>query len=138
MLSVIINVHTALGSILQRIITFATNHLAGLCYMLICADTCRKDNAMTKSQTNTTQWRKRQTSLKFVRVQVQVRKEDASLVQEIARALRDPSRRETTRAALSKQITPSPAKSFKALLAYAPLDGIELDRPTDFAQSRVL
>ena len=93
---------------------------------------------MTKSQSNTTQWRKRQTSLKFVRVQVQVRKEDASLVQEIARALRDPSRRETTRAALSKQITPSPAKSFKALLASVPLYGIELDRPTDFAQSRVL
>ena len=93
---------------------------------------------MIASQSNTTQWRKRQTSLKFVRVQVQVRKEDASLVQEIPRALRDPSRRETTRAALSKQITPSPAKSFKALLASAPLDGIELDRPTNFAQSRVL
>jgi hypothetical protein len=93
---------------------------------------------MTKSQSNTMSRRKRQTELGFVKVQVQVRKEDASLLEAIACALRDPSRRETIRAALNKQITPSPTKSFKALVASAPLEGIELDRLTDFGQSRVL
>ena len=83
------------------------------------------------SQSNTTQWRKRLAALGFVRVQVQVRKEDASLVREIASALRDPSRHEATRSVLRKHITPSPAKSFKALLASAPLADIELDRSTD-------
>ena len=89
---------------------------------------------MTKSQSNTMSRCKRQTSLRLVRAEVQVRKEDASLVQEITGALCDPSRRETTRAALNKQITPSPANSLKALLASAPLKGIELDRPADFGR----
>lgn len=89
---------------------------------------------MTKSQSNTMSLCKRQTSLRLVRVEVQVRKEDASLMREIACALSDPSRRETTRSALNKQITTSPAKSFKVLLASAPLDDIELDRQTDFGR----
>ena len=93
---------------------------------------------MMTSKSNPTQWRKRQAVLSFVRVQVQVRKEDASLVQEIACALCDPSRRETTRAALNKQITPSPAKSLKALLASAPLEGIDLDLQTDFGRENDL
>jgi hypothetical protein len=59
-------------------------------------------------------------------------------VQEMACALREPSRRETTRATLNKQIIPSPAKSFKALLASAPLDGIELVRQTDFGRENDL
>lgn len=83
------------------------------------------------SQSNTTQWRKGLAALGFVRVQVQVRKKDASLVREIASVLRDPSRHEATRSVLRKHITPSPAKSFKALLASAPLADIELDRSTD-------
>jgi len=93
---------------------------------------------MTKSHSNMMSRRKRQRALGLVRVQVQVRKADASLVQEIACALRDPLRREATRAAISKQITPSPAKSFKALLASAPLDDIELDRQTDFGRENGL
>jgi hypothetical protein len=131
-------VHTSSRSIRQRIITFAKDHLAGLCHMPVWVDTCGKESAMTKSQCNTTQWRKRQTAPGFVRVQVQVCEEDASLVGAIACALRDPSRRETTRAALNKQITTSPAKSFKVLLASAPLDGIELDRQTDFGRENDL
>lgn len=89
---------------------------------------------MNASQSNTTQWRKRQAALGFVRVEVQVRKEDASLVREIASALGDPSRHDETRAILRKQITRSPSKSFKALLASAPLGDIELDRPRDFGR----
>ena len=86
---------------------------------------------MMTSQSNTTQWRKRLAALGFIRVEVKVRKEDADLVRGIASALRDPSRHEATRAVLRKHITPSPAKSFKALLASAPLADIELDRSTD-------
>lgn len=89
------------------------------------------EGVIIASQANTTQWRKRQAALGFVRVQVQVRNEDASLVREIASVLRDPSRHEATRSVLRKHITPSPAKSFKALLASAPLADIELDRSTD-------
>jgi hypothetical protein len=100
--------------------------------------TVKTEGVMMTSKSNTTQWRKRQAVLSFVRVQVQVRKEDASLLEAIACALRDPSRRETTRAALNKQITTSPAKSFKVLLASAPLEGIERDRPTDFGRENDL
>ncbi|MHC0055328.1 hypothetical protein [Phaeovulum veldkampii] len=89
---------------------------------------------MSTSQSNTTQWRKRQAALGFVRVEVQVRKEDASLVREIANALGDPARHDATRAILRQKITRSPSKSFKALLASAPLEGIELDRPSDFGR----
>lgn len=86
---------------------------------------------MMTSQSNTTQWRKLLAALGFIRVEVKVRKEDADLVRGIASALRDPSRHEATRSVLRKHITPSPAKSFKALLASAPLADIELDRSTD-------
>jgi hypothetical protein len=89
---------------------------------------------MSASQSNTTQWRKRQAALGFVRVEVQVRTDDASLVRDIASALGDPSRQDATRAILRNQITRSPSKSFKALLASAPLEGIELDRPSDFGR----
>ena len=89
---------------------------------------------MIANQSNTTQWRKRQAALGFVRVEVQVRKEDASLVREIASALGDPSRHDETRAVLRKQIVRTPSRSFKDLLASAPLEDIELDRPRDFSR----
>ena len=89
---------------------------------------------MIASQSNTTQWRKRQAALGFVRVEVQVRKEDASLVREIANALGDPSRHDETCAILRKQIVRSPSKSFKALLASAPLEDIDLDRTRDLGR----
>lgn len=89
---------------------------------------------MIASQSNTTQWRKRQAALGFVRVEVQVRKEDASLVREIASALGDPSRHDETCAALRKQIVRSPSKSFKALLASAPLEDIDLNRTRDLGR----
>jgi hypothetical protein len=94
-----------------------------------------KTEIVMMSKSNSTQWRKRQAAPGFVWVEVQVRKEDAILVQEIACALRDPSRHEATRSVLRKHITPSPAKSFKALLASAPLASIELDRSTDFGKN---
>ncbi|MCR9193066.1 MAG: hypothetical protein NXI01_10590, partial [Gammaproteobacteria bacterium] len=67
-------------------------------------------------------------------VEVKVRKEDASLVREIASALGDPARHNATRVILHKHITRSPSRSFKDLLASAPLEDIDVDRPRDFGR----
>ncbi len=70
----------------------------------------------------------------FVRVEISVRKEDAPLVRGVAAALSDPSRRADARALLRQRFS-APAKlSLKALLASAPLDGIDLDRARDFGR----
>lgn len=96
------------------------------------------EGVIIASQSNTTQRRRRQAALGLVRVEIKVRKEDAKLVREIASALRDPSRHAATRSVLRKHITSSPAKSFKVLLASAPLAGIELDRSADFGRENDL
>lgn len=85
-----------------------------------------------------TQWRKRRKRLGFVRVEVQVRKEDAGLVRDIASALGDPAREADTRAILRERIGAKCAGGLKALLAAAPLDGIELDRPRDVGRETAL
>ena len=64
----------------------------------------------------------------FVRVEVNVRKEDASLVRRVAAALSDPARQAEARRLLQQRFVAPPKVSLKALLASAPLDGIELDR----------
>lgn len=78
-----------------------------------------------------TAWRRRRQRQGFVRLEVQVRKEDAELVRAVASALGDAERREATRAMIREQIAPVPRRGFKALLAEAPLDGIDLERPRD-------
>jgi hypothetical protein len=85
-----------------------------------------------------TQWRKRRERLGFVRVEVQVRKEDAGLVRDIASALGDPAREADTRAILRERIGAKLAGGLKALLAAAPLDGVELDRPRDVGRETAL
>ena len=67
----------------------------------------------------------------FVRVEVNVRKEDASLVRRVASALSDPSRQVEARTFLQQRFGEPPKVSLKALLAAAPLDGIDLDRSAD-------
>lgn len=67
----------------------------------------------------------------FVRVEVNVRKEDASLVRRVASALSDPSRQAEARRLLQQRFVEPPKVSLKALLASAPLDGIDLDRSLD-------
>jgi hypothetical protein len=64
----------------------------------------------------------------FVRVEVSVRKEDAILVRRVASALSDPSRQAEARRLLEKRFAEPRKVSLKALLAAAPLDGIDLDR----------
>jgi hypothetical protein len=66
-----------------------------------------------------------------VRVEVQVRRQDADLVRRVAGALTDPTREAEARALLRQRFGDSPAGGLKALLAAAPLEGIDLERPRD-------
>jgi hypothetical protein len=68
----------------------------------------------------------------FVRVEVNVRKEDASLVRHVAAALSDPARQAEARTLIRQRFAEPPKVSLKALLASAPLEGIDLDRGRDF------
>jgi hypothetical protein len=70
----------------------------------------------------------------FVRIEVNVRKEDASLVRHVAAALADPARQAAARMLLRQRFAEPPRVSLKALLASAPLDGIDLDRRRDFGR----
>lgn len=89
-------------------------------------------------QSPVTQWRKRRQRQGFVRVEVQVRKEDAALVRDVAIALGDPERESETRAILREKIATPRGDGLKSLLASAPLDGIDLERPRDFGRDVAL
>ena len=65
-------------------------------------------------------------------LEVYVRKEDAPLVRGVVKALTDPSREFQTRALLRERFGASKASGFKALLASAPIEGIDLRRKRDF------
>ena len=67
----------------------------------------------------------------IVRLEVKVRKEDVPLVRRVVDALADPDRETETRALLSERFATATAHGLKALLAAAPLDGIELTRLRD-------
>ena len=65
------------------------------------------------------------------RVEVQAPVADAPLIRAVAAALTDPAQAEAVRAFLRIRFAPPPTRSLKALLAAAPLEGIELGRPRD-------
>jgi hypothetical protein len=73
-----------------------------------------------------------------VRVEVRVRKDDAALVRGVAQALSDPLREAEARALLWERFGPSKAKGFKAFLAAAPLEGIDLTRARDLGRDNAL
>jgi hypothetical protein len=70
----------------------------------------------------------------FVRVEINVSKEDATLVRHVAAALSDPARQAATRMLLRQRFVEPPAMSLKALLASAPFDGVDLDRGSDLGR----
>jgi hypothetical protein len=70
----------------------------------------------------------------FVRVEINVRKEDAGLVRRVAAALSDPARQAAARMLLRQRFAEPPGVSLKALLMAAPLDGIDLDRGQDLGR----
>jgi hypothetical protein len=70
----------------------------------------------------------------FVRIEVNVSKQDAVLVRRVASALSDPSRQAEARLLLRQRFVEPPKVSLKALLASAPLDGINLERSRDLGR----
>ncbi len=70
----------------------------------------------------------------FVRVEVNVSKDDATLVRHVAAALSDPARQDAARTLLRQRFSEPPKMSLKALLAAAPLEGIDLDRNPDLGR----
>ena len=78
--------------------------------------------------------RRRLTQHGIVRLEVHVRKEDAPLVRGLVKALADPSRQSETRALLRERFGASKASGLKALLASAPLEGIDINRKRDFGR----
>ncbi|HUC11716.1 MAG TPA: hypothetical protein VL985_15010 [Stellaceae bacterium] len=85
----------------------------------------------SKSKSSVATHRTRKEHQGFVRVEVNVRKEDASLVRRVASALSDPSRQAEARKLLRRSFAEPSEVSLKVLLASAPLDGIDLDRSRD-------
>jgi hypothetical protein len=79
--------------------------------------------------------RARLTRRGFVRVEVNVHKEDAYLVRAVAAALSDPLRQTEARLLLRQRFVKPPKMGLKALLASAPLDGIDLDRSRDLGRA---
>jgi hypothetical protein len=73
-----------------------------------------------------------------VRVEVRVRKQDAALVRGVADALSDPARETEARALLRERFGAAKAKGLKALLAAAPLEGIDLTRERDLGRDVAL
>jgi hypothetical protein len=67
----------------------------------------------------------------LTRLEVRVRKDDAALIRDVAQALCDPAHEAATRALLRKRFGAPRGKGLKALLAAAPLEGIDLTRERD-------
>ena len=83
-------------------------------------------------------YRRRQKRLGVMRLEIHVRKDDAPLIRGIAKALSDPARANEARVLLRTRFGAIHAKGLKALLAAAPLDGIDLTRKRDLGRDVAL
>jgi len=79
-------------------------------------------------------FRKRLKQQGMARLEVNVRKDDAALVRNVVRALSNPEQEQTARALLREHFGNRPAQGLKALLAAAPLEGINLSREHDLGR----
>jgi hypothetical protein len=70
----------------------------------------------------------------MARLEVNVRKDDATLVRNVVRALSSPDQEQTARALLREHFGSKQTEGLKALLAAAPLEGINLSRERDFGR----
>lgn len=90
---------------------------------------------MAKTQrTAVANFRRRLERQGMARLEVRVRKDDISLVREVVRALTSPEQEQRTRALLREHFHVSRGKGLKALLAAAPLEGVDLTRDRDFGR----
>jgi hypothetical protein len=74
-------------------------------------------------------FRKRLKQQGMTRLEVNVRQDDAALVRNVVKALSSPE--QAARALLREHFGSLPTEGLKALLAAAPLEGIDLDRACD-------
>ena len=88
----------------------------------------------TKASKTLSAHRRRLKRQGVVRVEVSVRKDDALLVRGVVKALNDPDQRSEARNLLREHFGDAKSKGLKALLAAAPLEGIDLSRPRDFGR----
>ena len=79
-------------------------------------------------------FRKRLKQQGMARLEVNVRKDDAALVRNVVRALSSPEQEQTARALLREHFGHKQAEGLKALLAAAPLEGIDLRRNREFGR----
>ena len=70
----------------------------------------------------------------IARLEVRVHKEDVELVRSVVEALGDPERAVEARALLRDRFGARRARGLKALLAAAPLEGIDLSRERDLGR----
>ena len=90
---------------------------------------------MSRSQKSSlSAYRHRQKRQGVVRLEVHVRKDDAALIRGVAKALSDPAREADARALLRDRFGAVKGKGLKALLAAAPLEGIDLTRRRDLGR----
>ena len=91
--------------------------------------------ALVRAQrTAVTSFRKRLKQQGMARLEVNVRKADATLVRNVVRALSSPEQEQTARALLREHFGSRQAEGLKALLAAAPLEGVNLSRERDFGR----
>ena len=79
-------------------------------------------------------FRKRLKHQGMARLEVNVRKDDATLVRNVVRALSSPQEEQAARALLREHFGNAQAAGLKALLAAAPLEGIDLGRERDLGR----
>jgi hypothetical protein len=89
---------------------------------------------MTARDKALTAYRRRMKRRGIARVEVHVRKDDALLMRGVARALCDPERAPETRALLRERFGARKSAGLKALLAAAPLEGVDLERARDLGR----
>ena len=80
-------------------------------------------------------FRKRLKRQGMARVEINVRKDDAMLVRNVVRALSSPEQQQTARALLREHFGSRRTEGLKALLASAPLEGLDLSRERDFGRN---
>ena len=79
-------------------------------------------------------FRKRLKRQGLARVEINVRKDDVLLVRNVVRALLSPEQEQTARALLREHFGSRQAEGLKALLAAAPLEGLNLNRERDLGR----
>jgi hypothetical protein len=80
---------------------------------------------------NVRDFRKRRREAGFRRIEVEALAQDIPLIRRVAASLADPARRAFALKTLEQNLHPPPRRSLKDLLAAAPLEGFDLERPRD-------